>query len=129
MKLKRSKVPITFINTRDCFAFDLVVRETILNYEDLKFVEGEGTRMGVVKTEYFFEPDNLPENYNLFITEEKRALFKRNPKARRSAFNYPVGITCFNNFFSQTELIAIERQVEATEEKCKNRAFLPMTAQ
>ena len=57
-------MPITFINTRDCFAFDLVVKETIINFDDLKFVEGEGTRMGVVKSEYFFEPDNLPENYD-----------------------------------------------------------------
>ena len=44
-------------------------------------------------------------------------------------YNYPVGVTCYQNFFSDSELKALEKEVENTEEKCKNRAFLPMTAQ
>lgn len=33
LKLKRSKIPLTLINTRDCFAYDLIVRETIIDFD------------------------------------------------------------------------------------------------
>lgn len=51
-------VPITLINTRDCFAYDLLIKEEKLNM-------GEG-RENVVKKEYYFDPqvkDSLPDNF------------------------------------------------------------------
>lgn len=63
------------------------------------------------------------------MTEDKKALLKRNHSARKNPFNYPVGITSYENFFSNDELKDIEKHVEETEEKCKDRAYLPMTAQ
>ena len=56
-------------------------------------------------------------------------MFKKSPGERNNHVNYPVGITCFENFFTDEELKEIEKNVENTEELCKNRAFLPMTAQ
>jgi hypothetical protein len=66
LKLKKSYCPISFINTRDCFAYDLIVKKSIVDFEELKYLNGEAQpRRGVVKLEYFFDPDNVPENYNL----------------------------------------------------------------
>lgn len=86
-------------------------------------------RKQVVKREFYFDPDNLPENYNLFIDEATEKLFKREPEQRKNPHNYPVGVTTYDNFYSHEELKEIESLVERTEEQCKNRAFLPMTAQ
>lgn len=49
-------------------------------------------------------------------------------KERQNPYNYPVGITAYENFFSNEELLGMERNVDETEAKCENRAFLPMTA-
>lgn len=51
------------------------------------------------------------------------------PEERKNPFNYPVGCTTYENFYSHEELCEIEKLVEDTEKRCKNRAFLPMTAQ
>jgi hypothetical protein len=56
-------------------------------------------------------------------------LFKKKPEEARNPFNYPVGVVCYENFFSDAELCDMEHKVEQTEQHCKNRAFLPMTAQ
>ena len=45
-------IPLTLINTRDCFVHDLYVKETPLNM-------GKG-RENVIKREYFFTKDTLP---------------------------------------------------------------------
>ena len=70
------------------------------------------------KREYFFEPDNLPENYMLFLDDATEKLFRRNPKERQNPFNYPVGITTYDNFYSNAELKQIENNVEHTEAQC-----------
>jgi hypothetical protein len=42
------------------------VKKSIVDFEELKYLNGEAQpRRGVVKLEYFFDPDNVPENYNL----------------------------------------------------------------
>jgi len=82
----------------------------------------------VLKREWFFQPDNLPENYHLYISDDTKALFKKTPAEKENAFNYPIGVTTYDNFFSHKELEQIETQVEETEKQCENRAFLPMTA-
>ena len=91
--------------------------------------ENKQKRRQVIKREFYFDPDNLPENYSLFIDETTEALFKKDPAQRKNPYNYPVGATSFDNFFSNEELCEIEKNVESTEDRCKDRAFLPMTAQ
>jgi hypothetical protein len=44
---KQNPIPITLINTRDCFAFDLLYTEEVLNLEG---------RKNVIKKEYYFDP-------------------------------------------------------------------------
>lgn len=44
---KGGSVPVTLINTRDCFAYDLNYTEEILDCD----------RPNVVKKEYYFNPD------------------------------------------------------------------------
>jgi len=46
---KASAIPVTLINTRDCFVYDLYVKETVLN-------RGKG-REKILQKEYFFTPD------------------------------------------------------------------------
>lgn len=69
------KMPLYYISTRDSFAFDLIVKETFLKCGERCFT----------KSEYFFDPDNLPTNYGEF-----RKLFP----------NLEVGVVCYNGFFS-----------------------------
>jgi hypothetical protein len=55
---KNLPVPVTLINTRDCFAYDLKCTEEILNL-------GKG-RENVVKKEYYFDPatpNSYPSNF------------------------------------------------------------------
>jgi len=51
---KNLPVPVTLINTRDCFAYDLKCTNEILNL-------GKG-RENVVKKEYYFDP-TTPNSY------------------------------------------------------------------
>jgi hypothetical protein len=53
------------ISTRDCFAYDLIVRETIIDF-DLKYLQPadcKEKRKKVIKREFFFDPNCVPENY------------------------------------------------------------------
>ena len=127
MSLKKSRVPLSLIQTRDCFAFDLYVKETVMDFETQLGCE---KRKRVMKREYFFMPDNLPENYDQFMPEATKVILKSRQKNKKNNPTlYPVGITSYENFFSHEELQEIENLVEETEKKCENRAFLPMTAQ
>lgn len=83
----------------------------------------------MIKKEFFFDPDNLPENYMLFIDEETEKKIRKSAEERRNPLNYPVGCVTYENFFNHEELKGMESNVEETEKQCKNRAFLPMTAQ
>lgn len=134
---------MSLINTRDCFAFDLIVRETKFTRlihpapsKDTPTKESSDSQqvepiqqINAVKKEFFFSPDNLPDNYSEFISPETQALIRKKPEEARNPFNYPVGIVSYENFYTHEELLEIERQVETTERHCENRAFLPMTAQ
>jgi hypothetical protein len=56
--MSNAPAPVSFSPTRDNFAFDLVVKETIVEM---------GGRKGVIKREYYFSPDNTPENFKDFM--------------------------------------------------------------
>ena len=75
-------------------------------------VDDKKLRRNVIKREFFFDPDNLPENYILFINEKTERLMKSNPAERKNPLNYPVGVTAYANFFSHEELREIEGNVE-----------------
>lgn len=45
---KQGPIPTTLINTRDCFAYDLLYTEEVLNL-------GKG-RENVIKKEYYYDP-------------------------------------------------------------------------
>lgn len=105
------------LNTRDCFAYDLLVKETLIDRVD---EHGKLVKKGVIKREYFFETDNLPENYT--------ALFMPKDSKKEKIFKYPVGVVSYENFFTHEELLNMERKVEHTEDLCENRAYLPGTA-
>lgn len=47
--------PITLISTRDCFVYDLHIKETILDLGK--------NRPRVLKKEYYFRPESVPDNY------------------------------------------------------------------
>ncbi len=49
-------MPLYYITTRDSFAYDLV--------EKISYIEMYGRK--VKKIEYFFEPDNFPQNFKYF---------------------------------------------------------------
>jgi hypothetical protein len=57
----------------------------------------------------------LPENYDQFISDEISAKILNNKEEQNNPYNYPVGITAYENFFSHEELSEIEAQVEHTE--------------
>lgn len=65
-------------------------------------------RVGVIKQEFFFDPDNLPENYEQFLLESTKKLIAKKAKERKNPYNYPVGITAYSNFFTEEELKNIE---------------------
>lgn len=114
---KTCPVPITLINTRDCFAYDLYVQEEHLNL-------GPG-REKVVKKTYFFDPaikGGYPLNY-------KHTLGLNEKTDMSDLENLKVGVTCFENFFTHEEMNAMEQNIEETEQKSLRDEFLPMTAQ
>lgn len=114
---KQGPVPITLINTRDCFAYDLFIKEEKLDL-------GKG-RENVVKKTYYFDPaieGGYPQNY--------KHTLGLNDKANMSDLeNLKVGVTCYENFFTNAEMNNMENQVEETEQKSIRDEFLPMTAQ
>lgn len=87
-------LPLYYISTRDCFAFDLLEKKTILQLPG---------RPNVLKTEYFFHPHAKPQNFKSFE--------KDFPDLR-------VGVTSYTNFFSHEELLDIENKTFDTEIKC-----------
>lgn len=114
---KMGPIPITLINTRDCFAYDLLYTEEVVNL-------GPG-RENVVKKEYYFDPrieDGYPTNL-------KQVLGLPDDADMTDINNLKVGVTCYENFYSAEELTEMERLVEKTEEQSLNDRFLPMTAQ
>lgn len=76
-------MPLYYISTRDSFAFDLIEKVTYVFMNNRQ----------VKKTQYFFDPNNLPSNFKLF---------------KKDFPDYRVGCTTYNNFFSHDELLEIE---------------------
>jgi len=115
--LKRnSAIPVTLINTRDCFAYDLKFNEEVLNL-------GKG-REKVIKKEYYFDPEieeGYPPNY-------KQVLGMKNNVDMKDINNLKVGVTCYENFYTTQEMDEMEKLIEQTEEQSLKDEFLPMTA-
>jgi hypothetical protein len=85
--------PLYYITTRDCFAYDLIEKHTVLNINGRK----------ILKREYFFHPNVKPQNFIHFEKEFP---------------DYRVGIVTYENFFSHEELLDIENSCFETEKKC-----------
>ena len=110
-------VPITLINTRDCFAYDLKYTEEVLNL-------GPG-RENVVKKEYYFDPaiaGGYPENL-------KTVLGLADDADMTDINNLKIGVTCFENFYTHEQMEEMEKLIEQTEERSLKEQFLPMTDQ
>jgi hypothetical protein len=99
-----SPLPMYIISTRDCFVFDLVVKEEILNYQNRQ----------IIRKEFFFDENNVPSNFHKF---------------KLSNDDLRVGVVTYENFFTNEELSEIEKDVEKTEELSLKEAYLPETAQ
>jgi hypothetical protein len=54
---------VTLINTRDCFVYDLFVKESIVNLGK--------NRQNIIKREYYFPLDEIPENYRAVLGYDK----------------------------------------------------------
>ena len=92
-------MPLYYISTRDSFAFDLI--------EKISYVSSNGRNYK--KIEYYFDPQNLPSNYS----HEYKSRFP----------NFDVGITCYDNFFTEDQMKEFESNTFITEKsafKSKN---------
>ena len=113
---KSTPIPITLINTRDCFAYDLKWQETELNLGP--------KRQKIIKKVYYFDPafeNGYPENFKDIVGLGSDADMK-------NVNNLRVGVTTYENFFTQAEMDDLEKNIEITEKKSLNDAFLPMTS-
>jgi hypothetical protein len=82
--------------------YDLYVKETHLNL---------GTnRENVIKKEFYFTPECIPENYRQVIGLPKDTDMK-------NVENLRVGVTTYENFYSNEEMKNMEIQIEETEQK------------
>lgn len=89
-------LPLYYISTRDCFAFDLIEKRTEINKMGRKYC----------KIEFFFNPKALPQNFKSFVSEFP---------------DYRVGVTAYTGFFTHEELLELERNTFETETKCFKR--------
>lgn len=97
-------LPLYTVDTRDCFSFDPIVKESKV------IMRGRE----VTKKEYFFEPDQLPSNFDYFK--------KRFPDGR-------IGVVTYEGFFSHEELLHLEHLTHMTELEFFKGSFLPHTGQ
>ena len=97
-------IPISLIDTRDCFVFDPVVDIEKLNM-------GLG-RENVIKRTFYFDPEVTPSNYDKYLDPAN---------SKNDYKSYPVGCITYENFFSHEEMYAMERQIEDTEKHFANR--------
>jgi hypothetical protein len=95
------------MDTRDCFVFDPIVVTDRVNL-------GPG-RENVIRKRFYFDPDILPDNYGRYLDAEK---IKEDPELAKDYKMYPVGATTYENFFSNEEMVKMERQIEDTERLC-----------
>ncbi len=104
-------MPFCLSSTRDCFAFDLFVESEVLDM-------GNG-RDKVLKKVFYFNPDNLPENYGTeyIKTINNVSKDKLEPNDPRK---YPVGCVTYENFFTHSEMTEMETLIGDTEDLCLN---------
>ena len=108
-------VPVTLINTRDCFAYDLLCDEEVLNL-------GPG-REKVIKKRWYFDPNvQYPANLKEVLGLPKDADMTKKE-------NLYAGATSYENFFTHQEMDEMEKLIENTEEICLRDGYFPMTAQ
>lgn len=79
-------------------------------------------RKDVIKREYYFTPSTVPENYREVVGLPKAASLDNFEDLR-------VGVTTYENFYSNEEMKNIEGCIEETENKSLQNSYLPMTAQ
>jgi hypothetical protein len=104
LNFNHQPLPMYIISTRDCFVFDLISKSETIELDGRKYI----------KKEFFFDESNVPSNYYKFQTNKNE---------------FPVGIVTYENYFTHDELLAIEKNIEKTEELSLKEAFLPETAQ
>ena len=75
------------ISTRDCFVFNL--------HEEIRELKIEGRPRAIERT-YYFKPDNLPENYEKYLSKD----ISGDPIKAKDPKNYPVGCKAIENFFT-----------------------------
>ena len=97
-------LPLYSVDTRDCFSFDPIVKESIIRMRD----------RDVIKKEYYFEPDHLPSNFDFF--KDKFA-------------DGRIGVVTYENYYSHEELQELERLTHLTELEFFKGSFLPHTGQ
>jgi hypothetical protein len=90
-------LPISLIDTRDCFVFDPIVIEEKLNLGP--------DRENVIKKTYYFDPNVVPSNYDRYLDKE----LIRDKSKLKEATSYPVGCTTYENFFTHEEMFQMER--------------------
>ena len=101
---------MTLINTRDCFVYDL-----ICEVEELDMGPG---RRKVLKKQYYFRTNNYPENYRQGAGLSKNFEINESSKLR-------VGVTCFENYFTNEEMIEMEKNIQITEQRSlRGNSFL-----
>mmetsp|Transcript_43389 Transcript_43389/g.41835 ORF Transcript_43389/g.41835 Transcript_43389/m.41835 type:complete len:113 (+) Transcript_43389:2303-2641(+) len=110
---KADPTPITLISTRDSFAYDLRVKETVMNM-------GKG-REAVIRKDFYFHPDNLPPNFRDIVGIQNR----EDPD---DIENFRVGCHTYENFYSHEQMKELESYIEETEKKSFHNSYLPMTA-
>ena len=114
-QLKNSvPTPVTLINTRDCFVHDLHVKETVLSM-------GAG-RANVIKKEFYFTQETAPSNFGQVVGLPKGTDLN-------DIENLRVGVTTYENFYSNEDMKEMEGCIEDTEKRSLDNTFLPMTAQ
>jgi hypothetical protein len=104
---------VTLINTRDCFVYDLFVKESIVDLGK--------NRQNIIKREYYFPLNEIPENYRAVLGYEKGSDLSDLEKRR-------VGVTTYEGFYTNDEMKKMESCIEDTEHRSLMNTYLPMTA-
>lgn len=81
-----SPTPVTLISTRDCFVHDLLVKETLMDIIDGKL------RKNIIKREYFFTPETIPDNFREVVGMDPH---------ETQADGMRVGVTTYENFYTE----------------------------
>ena len=92
-KMNLVNIPLSLMDSRDCFVFDPIVEEEIVSF-------GPGGE-NVIKKTFYFGPDVLPDNYDNYIDKEAA---QKDENYVKNYKNLRVGCTCYENFFTNEEM-------------------------